>query len=277
MIIYQQAEAQHIPGMTALWAETFGDSEGYIRGFYAHWFAKAVCLIAAENGTVVGMIHMLPFRLRQNGKERSCYYIYAGAVSPAYRGQGIFTGLVRIVHQRSEAEQADILGMPASEGLFSYYARFGYRKVPFYADAVCEHAAGQTVPAAVTELAAADYARMRNAMLQAMPGAAVWENDDLRYALDEIRCSGGFARLIETAEGACAVLGYADSETVRITELAAEHGARADYLAAVSALFPGRAIRCRCFPGEPGGVHCGIFRTADGSEPTPCYFPLDFV
>ena len=166
MIICQTAGREHLPQMIRLWCSVFGDSEAYVRRFYRHWMPKAETVIAADGRNVTGMFHMLPAELHCGSTHCRCYYLYAGAVLPEYRRQGIFRQIITQILQKAAAENAALLLIPANDDLFRYYGKFGFRRT--VCTAVCETETGCVSPQekpVLEELDAETYSALRSDFL----------------------------------------------------------------------------------------------------------------
>ena len=137
MITVQIAEKRFFPQMTAVWCDVFGDSETFVQAFYACEAMQTLALTALDGDTVVGIDHLLPVTVQTPAGSRSAYYLYAGAVLPAYRSRGIFRQLCTLMTDICVREKAFGVMVPAEASLFPYYAAFGYQPVPVCSEAVC--------------------------------------------------------------------------------------------------------------------------------------------
>ena len=274
MITYQQAEARHIPQMTALWCSVFGDRREYADAFYAHWFGKCICMTALDGTHVAGILHLLPAVLQRYGRKDAVYYLYAGAVEPAYRCRGIYADLLRMLCKRSAEEQRTVLGIPAEASLFPYYARFGFRPLPVYSTETVRKQ-GEAPPElpAMTELSAEQYSRMT----AGLPPAMLWDKDGLEYALFEIRECGGFAKQFMLRGAECAALGYCTGSTLHLRSFIAPDHLRDAALQTLLHSFHCETLICRIPPEADTPQETGMIYAPHAEDTGSVFIPLDLL
>ena len=126
-IIITTAESKHTDGIKKLWETVFGDSDQYISLFIEQRFEPSQCVVALDKESVVAMLFLLPFVLKQADVDYAGRYIYAVATHPDYRKCGISTALLDFAHKKAKSEGAALSALvPASESLFDYYAARGF-------------------------------------------------------------------------------------------------------------------------------------------------------
>ncbi len=116
--------------LKALWSDTFGDSDEYINLFFDYDYTPAECFAEIKNGEVISVLYLLKGFIRAYGEEYEGRYLYAAATAESYRGQGIMSKLIKEAQDYAkENKLAFISLLPADEGLYGYYARFGFEAV----------------------------------------------------------------------------------------------------------------------------------------------------
>jgi len=127
MISYGKSE--YIPELKIMWHKIFGDSESYLNSFFGKVYKDENTLVDIENGNVVSVLFMIPYKFIANGKETKIVYLYALATEPEYRGRKIMSKLIQksldICTKRGYALSVLI---PADDSLFEYYRQFGYEE-----------------------------------------------------------------------------------------------------------------------------------------------------
>lgn len=146
------ASKADLPQILSVWKTVFGDSEAYIRFFLSQRCTLGNVLVCTVRGRIVSQLFLLPARLKAGSKTFSVCYLFAAATLPEYRGCGYMGDLLRAAQQKCMAQSTDgIVLLPAGDGLYDYYARFGFqtafsRKIwrgrreallPFSQDASC--------------------------------------------------------------------------------------------------------------------------------------------
>lgn len=111
------ANASDYSSIIEIWNNAFGDSPEYIKKFLSLFGEHSV--VSENDGEIDGIMSLLPVSLNnKNGR-----YIYAVAVSPKMRGQGIGKELISFA--KKNCEDFCVL-VPADEGLFDYYRKLGF-------------------------------------------------------------------------------------------------------------------------------------------------------
>lgn len=119
-------------GLYSLWQRTFGDSREFLDEFFSAFYKENNTVVCRDNGKVVSMLFLIPSDIVIKGISFSAYYIYAAATDEKYRKQGIMSRLLAFSGEYSEKTGIDFLFLhPASNGLYNYYEKNGFRTV-FY-------------------------------------------------------------------------------------------------------------------------------------------------
>lgn len=207
-----------LPRLMALWAQIFGDSPEAVEGYFARRHEDGNMLVFVEDGVLCGMLSMLPLALIAHGAEYPARYVYAVATDPAFRGRGIATALLSRAHEEMAARgvAASVL-VPASEGLFGYYAKRGYRTA-FSID-VKDYPAGALAPfpagGAFEPCKTSTYARIRDAAFAAAGLYALWDQAAVAFA-----CEGMNLTKLTLDGGVGCALWERDGDGVFVRELA---------------------------------------------------------
>ena len=144
----------------ALWREAFGDTESYINNFFNTAYSDSHCRVLCIDKKVVSALYIIDCLL--NGEKIA--YIYAVATLEAHRGQGLCRRLTEDTHAYLKAlGYAGEILVPASDELFDFYGRLGYKTAGF-ADSF--EATASHSPALLKKLSKEEYAALR---LQLLP------------------------------------------------------------------------------------------------------------
>ena len=127
MISYGKYE--YIPALKIMWHKIFGDSESYLNSFFGKVYKDENTLVDIENGNVVSVLFMIPYKFIANGKETKIVYLYALATEPAYRGRKIMAKLIqKSLDLSAKRGYALSVLIPADDSLFEYYRQFGFEE-----------------------------------------------------------------------------------------------------------------------------------------------------
>ncbi|MCL2884172.1 MAG: GNAT family N-acetyltransferase [Oscillospiraceae bacterium] len=238
-----------------LWRACFPyDPPAFIDAFFERLYPLAQCFCERADGRVVSVLYGIPAAL--DGQK--LLYIYAAGTHPDYRGRGLMGALLRRAHETARAEgYAAAFLKPGEDGLFDYYARFGYH--PCFAqrtvnlEALRVAAPGKKVdrtamgqgrtPAAentdgtsamhtIARIPAADYPAARRRMLP--PMSVEWPDTAALFAAHTAEMAGGMALASAQGMALCEPM----RNKVRVWELLCMPEERAVYLAAIKAAFP---------------------------------------
>lgn len=200
----RRARREDIPLLMELWEASFGDSRAYISFFFEKRFSPQETFLFEWGGRPVSMLFLLDAQLQHGGKHYAVKYLYAACTAPSFRGQGVMRRLIDFAARSAAEEGADCIALvPASRGLFRYYAGCGFQNAFF-----CETlqlsrkemgqlAAGSA--ASGSPLAVPEMAEIRRTVLQPRDHLA-WDTAALEYALEEHKFSGGSAIGVRSGE-----------------------------------------------------------------------------
>jgi ribosomal protein S18 acetylase RimI-like enzyme len=228
------AQAGDRARLMELWASIFGDPAEAIEGYFARRHADENMLVFVEGGALCGMLSMLPLTLVSGNASFPARYVYAVATDPVFRGRGIATELIFRAHEIMVArgDQASVL-VPASERLFGYYEKRGYR-TSFFIDALTFDAAAlPPFPAggAYDACAPGAYARLRDAAFSGRGLYARWDEKSVAFACEGLNLTklkldkGVGCALWEKGEGGVFVRELALSGMNVLDAMAILHGA----------------------------------------------------
>ena len=144
-----------IPALCALWKDTFGDTDDFLKDFFSTAFSPKRALCAREDGSIVGMLYWFDCIYEQ----KRIAYLYAVATHRDYRNRGICNALMDTAHLILQKNgYAGVILVPAEEHLFSFYKRMGYT--------TCAHnsilsTTATDEPIEMHPLSSAEYAALR--------------------------------------------------------------------------------------------------------------------
>lgn len=182
-----KSEDKYIPMLISLWSEVFGDSEDYIRLFFKKAYGDSECFAQVVDGRIVSAFYLLKCEIKFKGKTYSGRYLYAAATLPDYRGGGIMSKLIREALSYAESENLDFIALvPADDGLYDYYGRFGFKEAMYKYKVDCSDA--QVSDDEVVHLDSADdFGKIRNT---ASCDMLVYNKIGSEYAFECLRFAG---------------------------------------------------------------------------------------
>ena len=123
------AEHGDIPKIIKLWDIAFGEEKDFNNYFFRSIFDVKKTLIYTTDDKLAAMTQMLDYDIKGFG---AVTYIYGAATHPKLRGKGIMSKLLEESFKTDiKNNKAGSVLIPADEGLFDFYARFGYKKAFF--------------------------------------------------------------------------------------------------------------------------------------------------
>ena len=248
MNIDQPARSQY-PELKSLWQQAFGDTPGFIEGFFQTGFSPERCRCITLNHQVASALYWFDCSL--NGEKWA--YIYAVATDTAHRGKGLCAALMEDTHRHlREVGYYGAVLVPAEDHLWRYYGKFGY--LPFGSIASTTIAAGE--PVRVEEISPDVYCELRQQYLPENPL-------DQRSAYPFYSTWGKFYRSQN-----CCFAGAKDEDTLYIQE----------FLGDPSPL-PGIVDALNCKTGNVrlsgGDAPCGMYLSFCAAVPGYLGFALD--
>ena len=263
---------QYRPGdraaLTALWRQVFGDPEAVVAAFFDALPRMGIGAVAEAEGRPVGAAYVLDALavVDAAGRERRCGYLYAVAVAPEHRHQGLGAALSQKAADISLSRGTEfICTLPAEASLYAWYEEILGLGCALHRK---QHAVTARPGWPAEQLCPGDYLARREALLAGVPHlrpeAAVMDFAGRFYAL----FGGG---LYACGGGLCAV--YVDDGRALIRELIAPAGvAAADVAAALCA-----ALGCQAgqymLPDSEGEPYLSA---PTGVLPPDCVWNLSF-
>ena len=174
--------------LRALFTEAFHDA-WFTELFFDRGYSPDRCFLAAETEVLAGL-HWFDCTLRG----RKVAYLYGIATFEAQRGKGIGSRLIQAALKHLEQDYDAALLVPAEEGLFGYYERFGFRPV----SSICEETIPAGTPLPLRKLSLFEYAALRRSHLP--PNGVLQEG----AALELLE---GYADFYATENALCTVSG----------------------------------------------------------------------
>lgn len=257
-----------IPELTALWTETFGDSEELIGEFFRLLPAMGTAVTAECGGAVAGGAYAVILGELRGLPQKApvCGYIYAVAVNGKYRHRGLGAALVRAAGDAARRLGADIVcTLPAEDSLYRWYG-----------DILGVRAALRTVTREVRSapvlpckpVSAGEYMRRREELLR---GRVRMSPTEAALEFTRSLCGAYGGGLYDFGAGICAA--YTEDGVCLIRELVCENeDDRADAAASVGALLGVSACRYR-LPAEDGDAYIAA---APGAVPAGCVWNISF-
>ena len=120
-----------IYGLIELWDLGFPGEHDFGIFIFGRFGRPENVLVYEENGRLSAMLLMLPRTVCCRGENFSASYIMGVTTRPELRGKGVMHRLMEAAHETLKQRGTDLaMLIPATPGLFDYYARFGY--APFF-------------------------------------------------------------------------------------------------------------------------------------------------
>lgn len=120
-----KSEKKYIPALRELWKCVFGDEYDYIDLFFKSAYFEAVTFAHFEDGEIVSALYLLDSGIMLNKCRYNGYYLYAAATKEEHRNKGIMSMLIEEAKGYLKSDEFIAL-VPADDGLYSYYSRFGF-------------------------------------------------------------------------------------------------------------------------------------------------------
>ena len=112
--------------LSNLWQRVFDEDERVTKLFFEKVYPLCENLIIEQDGKVVSSAFLIPCEI----ENRKGLYVYCAMTDEKYRGRGLMAEILSKADEIKTAKNLDfLLLVPANEGLFEYYKKFGY--VPF--------------------------------------------------------------------------------------------------------------------------------------------------
>ena len=247
------AGPEHKNGIIHIWQTCFGDSPAYISFFLENRRKEDRILLWLEEGRPVSMLSLLPARLVLGEGNVPVRYVYAVATLPAYEGQGLSSRLLAYANEGMGREQGPTFLVPASESLFGFYAKRGYRRY-FYNKEITFSCEEISLPAGMEEspLEAEEYLRLREERFW-QKGAVQWNRQAIEYALQETTLGGGGAWKVTVDGKGYGLLWTVRDDTFIVKETTAPDGLIKEVCSFAATQKGLRRVRARLAPSSTLG------------------------
>lgn len=125
-------DKKYIASLKKLWFNVFGDEEEYIDLFFTKAYYHSDTFAEMLDGEIVSALYLLKADIKFGGSIYKGRYLYAAATLPEYRSRGYMAKLINEALSFAENERLDFIALvPADEGLYSYYKRFGFNEAMY--------------------------------------------------------------------------------------------------------------------------------------------------
>ena len=265
------AQARETGRQKEIWKRCFGDENIYIDRYFEHRYRAEETALALVDGQIASMLTMLPVTFHSAmGESLRGAMIYAVATHPDYRGKGLANRVMDFADRYLSSQEVGMtLLVPASAGLFDFYAKRGYTR-RFYVreglvnrgelDCACE---GCTVAPARPE----EYNQLREHLLagSCYVGHSVL---DLSYQKMSSQASGcDIYRLCWRGQIGCAIAERLSPQRVAIKELLVNDDMLPAALSALAERLTAQDYLLR-LPQDKGSAWGGKVRCLGVSKPT---------
>lgn len=160
----------------SLYKEVFSeDTEEFAEKFTNKYFDKC-CRYKTVDGKIVSMLYLLDCSIFDGNKTKKAKYLYAAATHPDYRGKGLMAELIN----KAVKQEQNIVTKPATESLFSFYEKFGFKVCSFKDEIRKEFKKEETVDTK-------QYIKLRKELLKNIPHILLLDEE---FTLDGLTLYG---------------------------------------------------------------------------------------
>ncbi len=247
-MIIKAPTPEDIPALWQLWKEAFGDADSFLNKFFSAGFSPDRCRCLTADGQLAAALYWFDCTL----KGKKVAYLYAVATAKQMRGKGLCRALVEDTHKHLKAlGYAGAALVPGNEGLFSLYARFGYKSF-------CPMTAYTVSPGerslSLSPIGWQEYEIMRKPLL---PESALLQDGKTLEFLST------FAQFYQGQS--CLLCGYEEGGTFHICE----YFGNENILPQIAATL-GAAVNVRL----PGGKNTAMYHSLEHTPDLPAYLGL---
>lgn len=189
MIKVSVAKKEEWPKLRRLWQTAFGDDAATIDRFFERYGGDRLLTLREEDEPKT-MLALLPMEgVTAAGERFLLPYVYALATDPESRGKGHAKTLLNYAAWRArEMGAAGICTVPAEPSLHNFFVSAGYGEC--FVTRRWSGVSGGSVSGEVTEVDAAEYAKLREKLLHGVPHGA-WSGSLTAIQEDFSEASGG--------------------------------------------------------------------------------------
>ena len=187
MTFYRTCADSDLPALKYIWLSCFDEREEAAELFFQRNHAAFHAYACEADGALVSALYLIDCSL---DGERA-HYLCGAATLPAYRGQGLMSGLLTYALEdaKRSGDRWSLL-FPASGSLYGFYARFGYLPSCAVKNAELPTDTDRKLCGGSPDLQALQKERSRGRSL-------IWDDAFLRFAASYYGCYGA-----ETAQSA---------------------------------------------------------------------------
>lgn len=222
------ADKSMLPHLITLWQKSFGDSVEYIQMFLDWNFERIKTIVYVtdeETARPVSVAYLLPIRYIEKGQANTpCWYLYAAATLPEYRGRGYFAEILQFA---DENMSEPVILVPGEKSLISYYEKQGLHMW------LSERKKEVTVPDAgrevnlqnlvIADVPVARYIKRRAECLVEMndgrKGVILWNELFMEYICHENQFCGGKIKQIRIEDMQYITMYRVENKQLKLLEL----------------------------------------------------------
>lgn len=185
----------------SVWSEVFGDSRKEVEFFLDNKYIPQNTLIKEINDEIVAMLFLLDGKMHIKNEDYPAYYLYAACTQPKYRGRGYMAQLLEFAKQTAlKRNFCYIALLPASESLYGYYSRHGYK--PIFKKKITEITPNELQKAVESDLKSVfngGSANFAGSCRSEETDYFKWDNESIKYAKKHTEFFGG--KVVESCNG----------------------------------------------------------------------------
>lgn len=124
--------------LKALYLECFDEDKAAADYMFQNMLTPKNAYAVRCDGEIASALYLLPCNILIDGESVKAHYLMGAATRRKYRNMGVMSELIAFANNKAKADGDEFSVLePASESLYSYYGRFGYKKA--YTSAVFDY------------------------------------------------------------------------------------------------------------------------------------------
>ena len=118
-----------LPALKTLYLDCFDESKAAAEVMFGSVLDVSCAYAAVTSGEIVSALYLLPCEIALDGKTAKAHYLMGACTAHEYRGRGIMKELIAYALDDAK-RRGDVFSIlePASESLYDYYAKIGYKE-----------------------------------------------------------------------------------------------------------------------------------------------------
>ena len=118
-----------LPALKTLYLDCFDESKAAAEVMFGSVLDVSCAYAAVTCGEIVSALYLLPCEIALDGKTAKAHYLMGACTAHEYRGRGIMKELIAYALDDAK-RRGDVFSIlePASESLYDYYAKIGYKE-----------------------------------------------------------------------------------------------------------------------------------------------------